>query len=86
MHAETEGNPFFVREILRHLTETEAIIQQDGRFGSRPPSRNSGIPEGVRELVGRRPLATAQASPTRCSASPQWWGTAFELPVVGTVG
>ena len=31
--AETEGNPFFVREVIRHLTETEKLQRQEGRLG-----------------------------------------------------
>ena len=28
---ETSGNPFFVGEVLRHLTETGALVERDGR-------------------------------------------------------
>ena len=31
IHAETEGNPFFVREVLRHLAETGVIAAGRGR-------------------------------------------------------
>ena len=54
IHAETEGNPFFVREILRHLTETGQIQQRDGRWGAERRIVELGIPDGVREVVGRR--------------------------------
>ncbi|HKY75412.1 MAG TPA: AAA family ATPase, partial [Acidimicrobiia bacterium] len=54
IHEETEGNPFFVREVLRHLAETGALQQRDGRWISRLPIEELGIPEGVREVVGRR--------------------------------
>ena len=52
--SETEGSPLFVREILRHLEETEAVIRTDG--GWRPQRRidQLGIPDGVREVIGRR--------------------------------
>jgi DNA-binding SARP family transcriptional activator/tetratricopeptide (TPR) repeat protein len=49
---ETEGNPFFVEEVLRHLGESGALA------GDEPtPSRvldQAGVPEGVKELIGRR--------------------------------
>ena len=45
VHAETDGNPFFVGEVLRHLSETAEGDVDGGRFG---------IPEGVRELLRRR--------------------------------
>lgn len=51
---ETEGNPFFVTEVVRHLIEVGGIFQDDaGRWTSRPV-KDLGLPEGVREVVGRR--------------------------------
>ncbi|MGH8972258.1 MAG: ATP-binding protein [Acidimicrobiia bacterium] len=54
VHEETEGNPFFVREVFRHLTETGAIQRDGGRWTARMPVEDLGIPEGVREVVGKR--------------------------------
>jgi DNA-binding winged helix-turn-helix (wHTH) protein/tetratricopeptide (TPR) repeat protein len=55
LRAETEGNPFFVTEILRHLAETGAISRQkDGRWTSPTHLRSQGLPVSVREVVGRR--------------------------------
>ena len=51
---ETEGNPFFVSEVLRHLWESRAIEQQDGRWVLNTAVGELGIPEGVRHVVGRR--------------------------------
>ncbi|MBV8160688.1 MAG: hypothetical protein JO265_07185, partial [Acidimicrobiia bacterium] len=51
---ETEGNPLFVREILRHLVETGAIAEEDGRWVPRLELERLGIPEGVKEVIGRR--------------------------------
>lgn len=44
---ETEGNPFFIHEILRHLVETGGMRRHD-EFEA------LGLPEGVREVIGRR--------------------------------
>ena len=53
--AETEGNPFFVGEMLRHLAETRAIYQDDqGWWVASPDLRTSGLPVSIREVVGRR--------------------------------
>ncbi len=53
--AETDGNPFFVVEILRHLAETDAITQQqDGRWVATSELRATGLPVSVREVLGRR--------------------------------
>jgi class 3 adenylate cyclase len=54
VHEETEGNPFFVREVFRHLIETGAVERRDGRWGTRLPVEEIGIPESVRDVVGRR--------------------------------
>ncbi len=51
---ETEGNPFFVAEILRHLVETGAIRRESGQFVGTLDSVASQLPEGVREVIGRR--------------------------------
>jgi hypothetical protein len=54
IYVETEGNPLFVGQLLRHLTESGALVQRDGRWSTSRPLRELGIPEGVRELIGRR--------------------------------
>ncbi len=54
VHAETEGNPFFVGEVLRHLVDTGTLVFRDGRWTSDLSIDQVGIPEGVREVVGRR--------------------------------
>ena len=51
---ETEGNPFFVREVLRHLAETGAVEWREGGWTTQLPVEELGIPEGVRDVVGRR--------------------------------
>src|SRR5262249_25472141 len=53
--SETDGNPFFVVEILRHLAETGAIGSDDaGQWVARADLRDTGLPVSVREVVGRR--------------------------------
>ena len=53
--AETGGNPFFVGEILRNLSESGMVVydEQRDRWGI---DRSSGValPESVREVVERR--------------------------------
>ncbi|HYD11153.1 MAG TPA: AAA family ATPase, partial [Acidimicrobiales bacterium] len=46
LHEQTAGNPFFLGEMVRHLDESRARDNGDGD-GER-------LPEGVREVVGRR--------------------------------
>jgi len=54
VYTETEGNPFFVGQLLRHLTESGALVKSDGHWVTSRPLSELGIPEGVRELIGRR--------------------------------
>jgi class 3 adenylate cyclase/tetratricopeptide (TPR) repeat protein len=54
LHETTEGNPFFLREVLRHLTETGALTLEDGRWVGSRPAADIGLPEGVKEVIGRR--------------------------------
>ena len=52
---ETSGNPFFAGELLRHLTESGAIVQGDGgRWQLAGDLADLGLPQSVREVVGRR--------------------------------
>ena len=52
---ETDGNPFFVGEILRHLSESGALVQgADGRWELAHGLEELGLPQSVREVVGRR--------------------------------
>ncbi len=57
VYAETEGNPFFVGQVLRHLVESGAVVLEDGRWVRTATADRIGIPEGVREVISRR-LAT----------------------------
>jgi class 3 adenylate cyclase/tetratricopeptide (TPR) repeat protein len=53
--AETDGNPFFLGEMLRHLSETGTIHQDDtGRWVASADLREHGLPVSVREVVARR--------------------------------
>jgi class 3 adenylate cyclase len=55
LYRETEGNPFFLREVLSHLVEEGKLYRERGRWTSKVTSISEfGIPEGVREVVGRR--------------------------------
>jgi class 3 adenylate cyclase/tetratricopeptide (TPR) repeat protein len=57
VYAETDGNPFFVGQVLRHLVESGAVVEHDGEWVRARGAADIGIPEGIREVIGRR-LAT----------------------------
>jgi hypothetical protein len=55
LRRETEGNPFFTGEMLRHLGESGGIIQgEDGRWRLAGQLDELGLPSSVRDVVGRR--------------------------------
>jgi class 3 adenylate cyclase/tetratricopeptide (TPR) repeat protein len=55
LHQETDGNPFYAGELLRHLVESGVIYEQeDGRFTVRGDISELGLPRSVREVLGRR--------------------------------
>ena len=64
LSAETDGNPFFVGEILRHLAETGAISEDEhGRWIVSADLRRSRLPVSIREVIGRR--VALLGAPTR---------------------
>jgi hypothetical protein len=82
IYQETEGNPFFVREVLRHLAETGAVEQDEGGWTARPALENLGIPESVREVVGRR-LSRLSNDANRVLQVASVVGADFEVAVLG---
>jgi class 3 adenylate cyclase/tetratricopeptide (TPR) repeat protein len=55
LHTEAEGNPFFIREVLNNLVESGKLVQQGGIWtGTATSIDDLGIPEGVKEVTGRR--------------------------------
>ena len=52
---ETDGNPFFVSEVLRHLAETGAISQDaSGQWAAAESLEQIALPDSVREVIGGR--------------------------------
>jgi predicted ATPase len=81
IHTETEGNPFFVVEVLRHLAETGALHQRDGRWMTGPPVERMAIPAGIREVVGRR-LSRLSDGANQALALAAVVGQEFDLAVL----
>src|SRR5205814_9138929 len=50
LQAETEGNPFFIEEIVRHLAEAGVKID----VASAHEIQRFGLPEGVKDVIARR--------------------------------
>ena len=55
LYSETDGNPFYTGELLRHLIESGTLYQQDGgRWAVRGALSELGLPQSVHEVLGRR--------------------------------
>jgi predicted ATPase len=56
LHDRTAGNPFFMQEILNHLTEAGTIYQTGGRWTADPGMTvdDLTLPDSVRAVIGRR--------------------------------
>ncbi|HET9740810.1 MAG TPA: AAA family ATPase [Solirubrobacteraceae bacterium] len=48
LHGETEGNPFFIEEVVRHLRAGGRRLHATGSL------TEAGVPDGVREVTARR--------------------------------
>jgi predicted ATPase/class 3 adenylate cyclase len=53
VHRQTEGNPFFVEEVLRALVERGDVYRRDGRWEGRSVE-DIEVPKSVRSVVGQR--------------------------------
>jgi len=55
LRRETDGNPFFTTELLRHLGEAGLVYQNEaGRWVASDDLYERGLPQSVREVVGQR--------------------------------
>jgi len=55
LRRETDGNPFFTGELLRHLGESGGIVlNEEGRWVLTDELDELGLPSSVRDVVGRR--------------------------------
>jgi hypothetical protein len=82
LQEETAGNPFFVGEVLRHLAETGAITQRDGAWVA--GTRDFVLPEGVRDVVGRRVSALPDDT-QRLLETGAVVGARFDLDVLAVI-
>ena len=54
IYDETEGNPFFVEEVLRYLNEDGRLLDADGRFYANVQIGEVDVPDSVRLVIERR--------------------------------
>jgi predicted ATPase len=73
VHGQTEGNPFFVSELVR-LLAAERRLEAGGL-------RDAGVPEGIRHVIGRRLNRLSDAANASLAAA-SVQGRDFDLDVV----
>jgi class 3 adenylate cyclase len=54
VYGETEGNPFFVEEVLRHLHESGKLFDEHGRWRSGVQLADTEVPRSVSLVIGQR--------------------------------
>ena len=83
LHRETDGNPFFVTEVLRHLAETGAIYQDGtGRWVAPNTVEPLTLPDSVRVVIGAR-VGRLGPHAGRVLAMAAVIGRDFDLDVLG---
>ena len=81
---ETDGNPFFVGELLRHLVETGLVYRDgEGRCVLSGDLRQRGLPVSVREVIGRR-VARLGGEAVRVLSFAAVIGRDFDLDVLSS--
>jgi serine/threonine protein kinase/tetratricopeptide (TPR) repeat protein len=85
VHRQTEGNPLFVQEVLRYLAEEGLITREGGRWReSGPGSLATVIPEGLRDVIGKR-LSRLSSECNRILSTAAVIGRDFSLRVLERV-
>jgi ABC-type transport system substrate-binding protein len=54
IYRETEGNPFFIEEVVKALVESGTLYHADGRWHRPPSAVELGIPQSVRVAIQSR--------------------------------
>jgi tetratricopeptide (TPR) repeat protein len=85
IHRETEGNPFFIAEVIRHMVETGKFFRREGVWVYDAASAAElGLPEGVRDVISRR-LARLSENANQVLARASVLGREFEFDVLATM-
>jgi tRNA A-37 threonylcarbamoyl transferase component Bud32/tetratricopeptide (TPR) repeat protein len=85
LHHETEGNPFFVEEVFRHLSEEGRLFDVEGRWRTDLRAEALDVPEGVRLVIGRR-LERLSADARAVLMSAAIIGPRFSARVLAALG
>ncbi|HZI37281.1 MAG TPA: BTAD domain-containing putative transcriptional regulator, partial [Acidimicrobiia bacterium] len=85
LHAATDGNVFFLEEIVRDMAESGRAFDAAGRFRAGVAVDDLGLPEGVRLVIERRLDRLSEAARSAlcaCAVS----GRVFSVPLLQALG
>ena len=86
MFAETQGNPYFVEELFRHLRESGRLFDNEGQWRSGFEIGETEVPQGVRLLITQR-LERLNPEHRKALASAAVIGRAFAFgDLAGVIG
>ena len=81
IHAQTDGNPFFTRELLHYLVEEGRLKPGADGWTATGELGELGVPEGVRHVIGRR-LARLSETASRVLGLAAIFTSGFDFPVL----
>ena len=85
VHAETDGNPFFMEEVYRHLVEEGRLLDDEGQFRADLTIADLDVPENVRLVIGRR-LDRLSADAHRALGAAAVIGRFFSFEILEALG
>src|ERR1700687_2490853 len=81
---ESQGNPFFVEELYRHLVEEGKVFDTAGQFRTDITIDEIDVPENVRLIIGRR-LERFDENEKRALAAAAVIGRRFSFPLLTAI-
>jgi class 3 adenylate cyclase/tetratricopeptide (TPR) repeat protein len=85
LYQETDGNPFFVGEMLRHLVETRSVVHDaSGRWMPSRELEEAGLPDSVRQVIGAR-VGRLGDEAAKVLGAASVLGQEFDVDLVGSV-
>lgn len=84
LYTHTEGNPFFVEEVVKHLAEEGRLSDDDGRWAAFATSDDLLVPDSVRQVIERR-LAHISEDTRRALTAAAVIGRTFDYDLLAAV-
>jgi predicted ATPase len=81
VHSYTNGNPFFIEELIKHLIERGKLLDSDGEIRRDFKSADVDLPQSLRLVIGRR-LARLSEATQRVLAAASVIGPSFSFELL----